>query len=570
MALTRENRVCKTEMSRLEIDAMFKFCSLGSNSGLFYPMPVADVLRKNAIIDEPFYLHIRQLQFSRCSNLVIFEKILYEIIHKCSLEHLIKVLYDNDFKELSKGLYRSYIERKNALAICRVHRSDTSNRQKLGEYFKHIKQQVHALCFNNPYYDMQHISNIMKSRIAQAKDPLDKMRKCDKYVALKAAEMDALTNVAGIVSKDHPGYKEISRYINSTTNPALTSVLLYGRQSDVVSTTGRFDEAEKLMKLALVNADNTGSCVEVTDMIYKNVVVKLSKFEKNPQDENLKQSILYEADRGLWTLEDEKEDLRIFWTKLFLLRMIFAHLGIGKFCDIIKNYVPTKRSLNEAERLLDLNPLKNLEHRRQMFIAVARARLFEWKGDITTAEWQLKLARVLAKEGKYAEARALENYEKHLSCKVIQCQRIPQVTPTRTEEVGIVTSSSSCSYPVSVSSERSYISTSEEQTDIKGGTDETELKLGVSFETSAALSSPERSESFEHLDPYSLSTNQTSSWDDADLSSINPSETTEPVSSEFEHLDPRSFHDSQSFTNTFWEVNESYPSVEHLRQSSFD
>lgn len=31
------------------------------------------------------------------------------------------------------------------------------------------------------------------------------------------------------------------------------------------------------MKNALVNADTSGSCVEVTDMLYKNVVVKLSK-----------------------------------------------------------------------------------------------------------------------------------------------------------------------------------------------------------------------------------------------------------------------------------------------------
>lgn len=45
----------------------------------------------------------------------------------------------------------------------------------------------------------------MESRIMVETDPTNKMRLCDKFVALKAAEMDALTNIAGEVSEYHQG-----------------------------------------------------------------------------------------------------------------------------------------------------------------------------------------------------------------------------------------------------------------------------------------------------------------------------------------------------------------------------
>lgn len=164
----------------------------------------------------------------------------------------------------------------------RVHRSDTSGRRKVGEYFKQIKKQVHELVFKNAYSHIQLMGENIRKQISEATDDEAKMVLCDKFVALKAAEMDALTNVAGRVDKNHPGYRAIENYISSTSNTELTRVILYGRQSDVLSTTGNFDEAEDLMKQALVCADTSGACVEVTDMYYKNVVVKLSKFERNP------------------------------------------------------------------------------------------------------------------------------------------------------------------------------------------------------------------------------------------------------------------------------------------------
>lgn len=78
---------------------------------------------------------------------------------------------------------------------------------------------------------------------------------------------------------------------------------------------------------------------------------------------------------------------------------------------MVKGYIPTIESITEAERILKLEPLRNLEHRRQMFMAAAKARLHQCKGEMDAALGYLNTARQLAQEGKYAEDKALEEYE---------------------------------------------------------------------------------------------------------------------------------------------------------------
>lgn len=393
------------EMTKQERDVVMKFVDR------ILLMPMADVLRNKCIIDNKFYKEILHMQRNHVPHRVVCEALVDETSKNCNLTDLIHLLYDNGFKGLAKELFLCYQESKEEVTIRCVNRPKTRNRRNIGEFFKHIKQLVDAMAFKNSYSDIHRLGEIMKQRISNTNDPVEKMNKYDKFVVLKAAEIDALTNVERIVSKDHPIFLEIERCVSSSSKPALSEVILYGRRADVLSTIGDFEKADNLIRQAMSRIDISGSCVELTDLIYKNVSVKLSKFEKSPHDEELRKSILFEGERGLWTLQDESDDLRLFWTKLFLLQMTFAHLGIGKFCDIVQNYVPTMHSIFEAERILQLNPLKDLEHRSEMSIAVARARLEEWKGNIEAALEYLQIAIKFAKEGNYTEDRALADYE---------------------------------------------------------------------------------------------------------------------------------------------------------------
>jgi hypothetical protein len=94
--------------------------------------------------------------------------------------------------------------------------------------------------------------------------------------------------------------------------------------------------------------------------------------------------------------------------------MAFSLLGIGKFCNLIQNYVPTEASLLEAERLLSCNDLNDMEHRRMMFYFAAKARLEHWKGDFSQAFAFAQVANNYAREGNYVEGRYLREYEREL------------------------------------------------------------------------------------------------------------------------------------------------------------
>lgn len=581
MQSERRIGVGRMEMDDLEINAVKKFGAKFVDH--IYPIPMAEVLRKNYIIDEPFYQEMLQLQRNHAPRRVMCEALINETTKNCNIEQLVKVLYFNGLRDLAKELFLCHEESRNKVALLRVNRADTCNRRKIGELFKNVKQKVHAMMFKNSLSAVHDLGERIKKSIIDIDDPVQKMYACDKFVALKAAEMDSLTNIAGIVSKDHPGYLEMKRYVSSTSNPALSEVILYGRQADVLSTIGDFEEAEDFMRQALVSAYTSCSCVEVTDMLYKNVVVKLSKFEKNPNDEELRKSILFEADRGLWTLHDESEDLRLFWTKLFLLRMTFAHLGIGKFCDIVRNYVPTMQSIVEAEMILKLDPLKNLEHRRQMFIAVARARLEEWKGNMEAAMKYLQIARGLAKEGKYAEDRALADYE-------ILLEKNPWQThiyERHRHEHGI-DEQNSLALPLSSSILPSSLEDSTDQKTYFSSNNDSQCQSSrsVHFEILRTVSDTQSNKSLEHLDPQSpllsdvsslfTNTSTSDSMEHLNLSSLQEN-ATEPglgnTDARHDRLDisvQSSILVSSQTEASPDSCDDSYSSLEHLRFSSFE
>lgn len=579
MQSQRRIGVGRMEMDDLEINAVKKFGAKFVDH--IYPIPMAEVLRKNYIIDEPFFQEMLQLQRNHAPRRVMCEALINETTKNCNIEQLVKVLYYNGLRDLAKELFLCHEESRNKVALLRVNRADTSNRRKIGEYFKNIKQQVHDMVFKNSLSTVHNLGENIKKSILYINDPVQKMYACDKFFALKAAEMDSLTNIAGIVSKDHPGYLEMKRYVSSTSNPALSEVILYGRQSDVLSTTGDFEEAEDFMRQALVSAYTSCSCVEVTDMLYKNVVVKLSKFEKNPNDEELRKSILYEADKGLMTLRDVSDDLRLFWTKLFLLRMAFAHLGIGKFCDIVRNYVPTMQSIVEAEMILKLDPLKDLEHRRQMFIAVARARLEEWKGNMEAAMKYLQIARELAKEGKYAEDRALADYEILLGKNPWQTH----IYERHRHEHGIDEQNSLVLHLRSSILPSSLEDSTDQKTYFSSNNDsQCQSSRSVHFEILRTVSDTQSNRSLKHLDPQSplvsdvsslfTNTSTSDSMEHLNLPSLREN-ATEPglgnTDARHDRLDisvQSSILVSSQTEASPDSCDDSYPSLEHLRFSS--
>lgn len=45
-----------------------------------------------------------------------------------------------------------------------------------------------------------------------------------------------------------------------------------------------------------------------------------------------------EVSWGFYEFNEENEDVKIFWKRFFVLRMIYCYLGIGKCCKIFLNF----------------------------------------------------------------------------------------------------------------------------------------------------------------------------------------------------------------------------------------
>lgn len=395
------------DMTVLEMDAFCMFIAQYCNNTDL--MNVAEVMSPGPTVNTDIMTTLQQLKRERNMELLNDDI----VITKFSLSRLVEALYFKGYHVTAEKLYCCYLASQSSTAILRMNKVQTENRRKISLYFKNIKKLVHEIAFKNPHADVKRLSRIMKENIESEVNPVRKMFLCDKYTALKAAEMDALINITGDVSPNHEGYYEIESFITSTSSPSLSQVILYGRKADVLSTAGDFEEGEKLLRAAYVSADYSAPCVEITDMIYKNVVFKLSQLERTPTVD-LQKSLALEASRGIWSLNDESDDMRVFWKRLFLLRMAFSLLGIGKFCNLIQNYVPTEASLLEAESLLSCNDLNDMEHRRMMFYFAAKARLEQWKGEFSQAFALVQVANKYAREGNYVEGRYLREYEREL------------------------------------------------------------------------------------------------------------------------------------------------------------
>ncbi|XP_062567056.1 uncharacterized protein LOC134229336 [Saccostrea cucullata] len=346
-----------------------------------------------------------------------YEILADELGKRYPLRAFVFILYSIHFAQLANDLISYYNEFTRTKLVQEVARAPVGNRKAIQQYFKFIKKQVHEFTFKNPQADLSSIGVRLRQNIELEKNDAKRQFMYDRYVALKAAEIDALTNKTDDIDPYGGAFRDIEEVIDHSSNPNVSRVLLYGRKADVLSSLGKREEGRGMLKEGFKYANATDTCIESVDMVYKSVVFRLSELEKRPSSE-LKKLLLLEASRGLQGLVDEDEDVKIFWRRLFILRMVYSHLGIGKRCMIIPDHKISEESLREAERLLSLDSLEDLEHRRQMMYGVAKARLLELKGELSSAFATICTAMEIAKEGKYTEMPMISLYHSDLKQKL--------------------------------------------------------------------------------------------------------------------------------------------------------
>lgn len=325
---------------------------------------------------------------------------------------LINKIYHSNFSKVAQDLYSFYIPFATKSRTREVTRKIVGERRKIQIYFKQIKQRVHMLVSSN--FEVSELGKILLREIKEETNPGRKRFLYDKYICLKAAEIDAKTNLTDNVDPKGEPFKEMEEVIEESSCPEISLILMLGRQADISSSLGTSpSDGEPFLVQAFQWHYLCERCVESTDMLYKSVVFNLLQFQRT-KDEEYRQKVLEQAKIGLDSLSEEDADVRLFWSRLFRLRIIYCHLGIGKRCEIIEGYEVTQDSIKIVEKMFKEDKLANLEHRRKMMYGIAVARFFHLQGGYQEAKDIIDLTMEFANEGKYSEQENISAYQKIL------------------------------------------------------------------------------------------------------------------------------------------------------------
>lgn len=190
--------------------------------------------------------------------------------------------------------------------------------------------------------------------------------------------------------------------IPRTSNSNITELSYYSRLAIACAVAGKFDDGGRYIQKAIMSSYFLGCCVAIPNFLYIYVFFLLCVYEQNPSKENRKH-IIRISEMGLQSVEDENELISRFWVRIFMLRMIYALLGLSFKGEPITAIYVEPRCISRAKKLLsEVDSLwDTIESRRKIMYFVAKARIsqLEEKADyIKTVLYYLNIAISIGEE----------------------------------------------------------------------------------------------------------------------------------------------------------------------------
>jgi hypothetical protein len=315
---------------------------------------------------------------------------------------------------------------------------------------------------------------------------------CDKYVVALALSIDAMANKTNQIDPNHNLFHDMESIIAFTSCPDLSRCTLYGRRAVVLSFANEKGEGEELLKEGLVCAQRVSRCLETVDLHYKIILFLRAWFEHTPQI--ILNRIYEHIQSAMQILQNESDDVRIFWTRRFIFRLLCCMLGLGMRCRFIKNFNCPFNILQEAERLISKYDSPDAECRLQMYFCIAKARLWNLKGNNDAALEHIYEAKKKANRGNFSELKTILAAE--------QVLLLPDVSPLSVEaenndymaDVMVVEPihlHPSYHLPSTSNSSNSYSSNTEVLISGQGSTHEEEIRNGAHAPSDDAIQSEE-------------------------------------------------------------------------------
>jgi hypothetical protein len=326
-------------------------------------------------------------------------------------------MYNSECQQLAYTLYTIY---QNILEMSKrkppaVQRLDTSNRKKIQIYFECMKKSLQDMIFKDPVDYFVKLSIKIRQKIYTTLPSSDQtilQEVCDKYIISLALSIDAMANKTNQIDPNHSLFQDMDSIIAFTSCPDLSRCTLYGRRAVVLSFVNEKGEGEELLKEGLVCAHRVSRCLETVDLHYKSVLFLRAWFEHYPQI--ILNRIYGHIQNAMQILQNEPDDVRLFWTRRFIFRLLCCMLGLGMRCRFIKNFSCPFYILQEAERLIRKYDSADAECRIQMYFCIAKARLWNLKGNDDAALKHIDEAKKIAKRGNFSELKTISAAEQVL------------------------------------------------------------------------------------------------------------------------------------------------------------
>lgn len=421
------------------------------------PLKIIQHLRKHLALEDSEKKVLFSL--STIDRKKAWQRLLPLLEKKCIIQHFFRSLLDCSYTDLflQMTVQLKCIQNTSAIGIPTIVTKCESlleSRRFSQHLFIDMKIKTHNISIGNPREYLHKQSELYKLEFDSESDEYAKMIKADRLASSLCAEIDAHTMLYDHRFPTHGLFKKLKNLIPHTSNTSVTQVAYDARMAIAYAIARQGDKGDEHIRNAMGESLNIEPCVELVNMLYIHVFNLICIFENTPTSQTL-EKIVRTAEHSMNCLSEEKCDfIRVFWARMFYLRMVFCLIGISNKCDVIPGYTVHPKHKQKAKNLLtEVDKIWNgIESRRKMFYYVAQARVAELENtteDLEFAILHINEAVDIGVKGAFGELDSIKKYS---------CDLTDRLSTLSNLEVAITTRSSKRTEMQHESPEKQFVS----------------------------------------------------------------------------------------------------------------
>ena len=352
------------------------------------------ILRESPVILINCMVYLRANRHGKCAK---FRKLLSYVRSKITILDFLCGLMAAGHGSVADLLLRRIYQRKYGERTQAITKVSIRNRDAVHVLVRKLKVIIDSSTVADPLKALRRLAIEYKSQIQCENDSLRRQQLSEKYLGVLGVEIDSngFSSSAFKYITFQALLSEFKRVTQMTTCPVLFDGLLHIRLASHYSYCGQGDAAKEMVTQAMVTTQTVDACPELTNIWYETLNVFLLEFEEFPSRENMNK-VIQTGYTGMQTSSESDFEIYRFWTSSFLIRMVFACLGIGIRGNIIPRFAVRDEDIDLAQILLVGIDEKGLTLRKRMFYCSAMGRLFQLKNDWPKAAHYTFEAKALA------------------------------------------------------------------------------------------------------------------------------------------------------------------------------